>query len=84
MKKDVSSPAVSAEAEMLTCVIDALEDQDIAVIDIPNAIVQTVIEDEEHRVVVRIKGLLVDILVSKAPDFMAHTWQPTRLVRRYC
>jgi hypothetical protein len=53
---------------MLTCVIDALEDQDIAVINIPNTFVQTVIKDEEHHVVVRIRGPLVDILVSIAPD----------------
>jgi hypothetical protein len=38
------------------------------VIDIPNAFIQTVIKDEEHRVVVRIRGSLVDILVSIAPD----------------
>jgi hypothetical protein len=53
---------------MLTCVIDALEDQDIAVINIPNTFVQSVIKDEEHRVVVRIRGPLVDIVVSIAPD----------------
>jgi hypothetical protein len=64
---------VSAEAVILTCVINALEDQDIAVIDIPNAFVQTVIEDEEHHVVIRIRGLLVDILVSIAQMFIAHT-----------
>jgi hypothetical protein len=49
-------------------VIDALEDQDIAILDNPNALVQTAVEDEEHRVVVRIRGPLVDILVSIAPD----------------
>jgi hypothetical protein len=53
---------------MPTCVIDALEDQDITVIDIPNAFVQTVVEDEEHCVVVCIRGPLVDILVSIASD----------------
>jgi hypothetical protein len=67
-KENVSSPTVSAEAVMLTCVINALEDQDIAVINIPNAFVQTVVEDEEQRVVVRIRGPLVDILMSVAPD----------------
>ncbi len=67
-KEDVSSPTVSAETVMLTCVIDALEDQDIAVINIPNTFVQSVIKDEEHRVVVRIRGPLVDIVVSIAPD----------------
>jgi hypothetical protein len=41
-KEDVSSPTATAEAVMLTCVIDAQEDRDIAVVDIPNAFVQTV------------------------------------------
>ena len=41
----------------------------MAVVDIPNAFVHTVVseEDAEHRVVVRIRGPLVDILVSIAP-----------------
>jgi hypothetical protein len=44
-KEDVSSPTVSAEAVMLTCVIDAVEGRDVAIIDVPNAFVQTVVED---------------------------------------
>ena len=48
----MSSPTVTAETVMLTCVIDAQEDRDIAVVDIPNAFVQTVVdeEDAQHRV----------------------------------
>jgi hypothetical protein len=42
-KEDVSSPTVTAEAVMLTYVIDAQEDRDVAVVDIPNAFVQTVV-----------------------------------------
>jgi hypothetical protein len=40
------------------------------VVDIPNAFVQTVVskEDANHRVIVRIRGPLVDILASIAPD----------------
>ncbi len=55
---------------MLTCVIDAQEERDVEVVDIPNAFVQTVVseEDAEHHVVVRIRGPLVDILVLMAPD----------------
>jgi len=65
-KENVSSPTVSAEAVMLTCVIDAQEGRDVAVVDIPNAFAQTVVsnEDKEHRVIVRIRGPLVNILVS--------------------
>jgi hypothetical protein len=48
---------------MLTCVIDAQEGRDVAVVDIPNAFVQTVVseEDAEHHVIVRIRGALVDV-----------------------
>ncbi len=69
-KEDVSSPTVSAEAVMLTCIIDAVEDRDIAVVDIPNAFAQTVVseEDAEHHVIVCIRRPLVDILVLIAPD----------------
>ncbi len=69
-KEDVSSPTVIAMAVMLTCVIDAQEDRDIAVVDIPNAFVQTVVneEDADHCVIVCIRGPQVDILVSIAPD----------------
>ncbi len=69
-KEDVSSPMVSAEAVMLTCIIDAVEYRDIVVVDIPNAFAQTVVseEDAEHRMIVCIRGPLVDILVSIAPD----------------
>ncbi len=36
-KEDVSSPTVTAEAVMLTCVIDAQEDRDVVVYDIGKA-----------------------------------------------
>jgi hypothetical protein len=69
-KDDVSSPTVTAKAVMLTCVTDAQEDRDIAVVDIPNVFVQTIVdeEDPDNCVKVCIRGPLVDILVSIAPD----------------
>jgi hypothetical protein len=69
-KEDVSSPTVTAEAVMLSCVINAQEDRDVAVVDIPNTFVQAVIskKDAEHCVTVCIRGPLVDVLVSIAPD----------------
>jgi hypothetical protein len=70
-KEDVSFPTVSTKVVMLTYVIGALEDQDIAVIDIPNVFIQTAVENEEHRVIICIRGQLVDILVSIAPDVYA-------------
>jgi hypothetical protein len=67
-KEEASSPTVSSEAVMLTCVIDATENKNVAIVDIPNAFVQTVVEDEKDRAFIHIRGPLVDVLVSIAPD----------------
>jgi hypothetical protein len=67
-KEDASSPTVSSEAVMLTCVINATEKRDVAVDDIPNAFLQTVVEDEKDRASICIHDPLVDILGSIAPD----------------
>ena len=48
--------------------IDAIEERDIAIVDIPNALIQTEVTDENKRVIVCICGMLVDILVKIAPD----------------
>ncbi len=53
---------------MLTCVINANKNRDVAIVDIPNAFIQTVVEDEKDRALIQIRGPLVDILVSIAPD----------------
>ncbi len=53
---------------MLTCVINATEKRDVAVVDIPNAFIQTVVEDEKDRAFICIHGPLVDILGSIASD----------------
>jgi hypothetical protein len=41
-KEDASSPTVSVESVLLTCIVDAEEGRDVAVIDTPNAFTQTV------------------------------------------
>jgi hypothetical protein len=40
-KEDATSPTVATESVLLTAVIDALENLDVAVVDIPNAFIQT-------------------------------------------
>ena len=67
-KEDASSPTAASEAILLTCIIDAEEDRDVAVVDIPNAFIQTRVTNKKDRVRVRIKGILVDILVTIAPE----------------
>jgi hypothetical protein len=67
-KEDASSPTVATESVILTSVVDAAENRHTAVIDIPNAFIQTVVEDKKRRVIIRIRGMLVDMLVKIAPD----------------
>jgi len=36
MKEDASSPTVSSEAVMLTCIVNANENREVAIVDIPS------------------------------------------------
>ena len=67
-KEDASSPTVATESVLLTCIIDAEEGRDVAVINIPNAFIQTRIEDEKDMATIKLRGVLVDILVAIAPE----------------
>jgi hypothetical protein len=67
-KEDASSPTVATESVLLTCIIDAEEGRDVAVIDIPNAFIQTRVENEKDMATIKIRGVLVDILLEIAPE----------------
>ncbi len=64
-KESASSPTISTDAVLLTLIIDAKEHRDLAIIDIPNTFIQT--EDDKDRVIMRIRGHMVDVLVKVAP-----------------
>jgi hypothetical protein len=68
-KEDASSPTVATESVLLSSIVDASEGRDVAVIDIPNAFIQTRIEDEEDMAIIKIRGILVNMLVEIAPEF---------------
>ncbi len=42
--------------------------KDVAIVDIPNAFIQTVMENNEGKVGMRIRGHMVDVLVKVAPS----------------
>ena len=66
-KEDAISPTVATAAVLLSCIIDAEEERDVAVIDIPNAFIQTQVEDEKYMSFIKICGVLVNILLEIAP-----------------
>ena len=45
-KEDAASPTVATESVFLTCMIDALEARDVAIVDIPGAFMQANMDDE--------------------------------------
>jgi hypothetical protein len=67
-KEDASSPTVATESLLLSCIKDAEEHRDVAVVDIPNAFVQTRVENEKDVDFIKIRGVMVDILVEIAPE----------------
>ena len=66
-KENASSPTVATESVLLSCIIDTEEDRDVAVIDSPNAFIQTRVEGEKDMSFIKIRGVLVDILEEIAP-----------------
>jgi hypothetical protein len=67
-KEDASSPTVAIESVLLSCIIDAEEEREVAVTDIPNAFIQTEVEDQKDMTIIKLRGTLADILVKIAPD----------------
>ncbi len=67
-KEKSSWPTVATEAVIHSCLIDAKEGCKNAVVDVPNAFIQTVVKDKKKRVIVWIHRMLADILVKIAPE----------------
>ncbi len=70
-KEDAASPTASLEAHFLCAIIDAKEGRDVMSADVPNAFIQAFlpdIKDGEERVIMKITGVLVDLLVEMEPE----------------
>jgi hypothetical protein len=71
-KEETSSPTVSTEATMITGVIEARERRDVATCDIPNAFVQTKLDEKDkdgHKTIMKIRGPLLEILCEMDPTY---------------
>ena len=70
-REDSASPTAALESIFLLSLIDAKEKRDVMTTDIPNAFVQTEmpeVKEGEERIVMKITGVLVDMLVQLNPD----------------
>ena len=53
---------------LLRFIIDAKEERGVAVIDLPNSFIQTRIDNEKYMAIIKIRGILVDVLLDIVPD----------------
>jgi hypothetical protein len=67
-KEEASSPTALTEAIMMTAAIKADENRDVMTADIPNAFVQTEMENKTERIMMKIKGPLAEMLLKIEPE----------------
>ncbi len=67
----MSSPTVSTKAVLLTSIVDACKGREVAIVHIPNAFIQTKVDDAKDCVIIWITGVIVDWLVKVAPKVYA-------------
>jgi hypothetical protein len=67
-KEDSSLPPVATKSVLLTSIVNADEKQDVAIVGIPNAFIQTRVKDKKDRVIIQIRVVVVDWLTKIAPE----------------
>jgi hypothetical protein len=72
-REDATSTTAATESIFLTASIEAEEGRDIMTVDIPNAFAQTKLDLKKEKVIVKIRGILVDMLVDIIPEIMKTT-----------
>jgi len=63
-KEGNSAPTVSIEVLILACLIDAMEERDIAIVEIPGAFIQADMNDTVH---LKMECMLAELLVKVYP-----------------
>ena len=71
-REDTSSPTASQEGIFMTATVDAKEERDVMSTDLPNAFIQAEVPKDKkkkrERIIMKITGKLVDVLISIAPE----------------
>ena len=62
--EQATSPTVSIEALLLTCVIDAMEERAVAVADVSGAFLKTEMPEDDEDVTVVFEGKMVELLIK--------------------
>ena len=67
-RDEVASLTASTDSIIITAVIDTKQRRDIMVADVPNAFVQTPIDQSGEKIIMKIRGVLVDMLIEMNPE----------------
>ncbi len=70
--EDAASPTVMTESVLLTAAIEAYEHRDVATWDIPNAFIQTAVDEVDKdgdRIIMKIRGPMVNMLLDIEDDY---------------
>ena len=67
-KEEAASPTVATDSVLITGTTEAKHNRDIMTIDMPNAFVQTDVPEGIERIIMKIRGRLVDILLEINED----------------
>ena len=66
-KEEAASPTTSLKSVFLTTIIDAQEDWDVAICNVPNAFIQTCLTNNKDKLVMQLLRPLATLLVDLAP-----------------
>jgi hypothetical protein len=66
-KENACSSTVATESMLLTSLVDAQKNRNMAIVDSLNTFIQTVMEDDKDKAVMKIRGHMADILVKVTP-----------------
>ena len=68
-KDEITSPTVSTDALLMTLIIDAMEEREVATADVPGAYLHATMED---HVIIRMTGASVDVMCQVNPSYRSY------------
>ena len=68
LKEESSRPTVTTESVLITIMIRAKQERYVMNVDILNALSQTKVIQGDERIIMKIRGALVDMLIDVEPE----------------
>ena len=67
-KEESASPTASIESVLLTDTVEVKEKRKVITLDVPNAFIQTYLENVDERIILILRGIAAQILIDIAPE----------------